>query len=299
MAALAAGQHRVVSRDQLGALGFGRRAIQERLRSRHLHRRHSGVYSVGTADLTRLGHWHAAVLAGGDDAVLSHRDAGAAHAIFVANYGPVNVTVPRKLHDRAGLRFHHRALRDDEVATVDGIPATSVARTIFDLAASEPARRVRNAIDQADMNRTLDLRALEAIAARSARCRGVRAIRAILANLRLGSGVTREELEALFMDFLVEIGAPLPDTNVWMEIAGRQIQADCVWREERVIAELDSWGVHGTRRNFESDRERDRRLVVEGWLPIRVTWRHLHHDRAELAADIHRLLGLPRRRRAS
>ena len=86
---------------------------------------------------------------------------------------------------------------------------------------------------------------------------------------------------------------------MWLQVGEHWIEADCIWRAEKVIVELDSWSVHGTRRKFETDRERDRALHVAGWRPIRVTWRHLHGGRAQLAEDLRQLLGLRRRRRAS
>jgi len=240
----------------------------------------------------------AAVLVGGVGAALSHRDAAAAHALLRADYGPIHVTAPRQLRSRPSLRLHHRCLFPDEITTVDGIPATTVARTIFDLARTEPRRTVERAIHEADVQRTFDLSELQRIVDRSPHARGVRSIRSILVARDLGSVNTKQQLEEAFIAFLEERRLPLPETNVWLRIGDLGIEADCVWREQGVIAELDSWSVHGTRTRFESDRERDRALQVARWRPIRVTWRHLHHGRAELAGDLRDLLG-QRGRRAS
>ena len=239
----------------------------------------------------------AAVLAAGDGAVLSHRDAAAVHALGVASHGPIHVTAPRQMRSGPKLRLHHRGLSPDEVTSVDGIPATTVARTIFDLAATEPRRRVERAIHEAEVQRTLDLDELEAIVSRSPHTRGVRPIRSILAERDFGSVNTKEQLEERFIALLEEEGLPLPETNRWMQIGDVWIEADCVWPDQRLIAELDSWGVHGTRRRFETDRERDRALHVASWRPIRLTWRHVHHGRSALVADLHGLLD-PRGRRA-
>jgi hypothetical protein len=241
----------------------------------------------------------AAVLAGGADAVLSDRHAAGLHALLRADYGPTSVTVPRKLSNRPGLRFHHRCLPPAEITAIDGIPVTTVARTIFDLAGAEPRRTVERAMHEAEVQRTFDLRELERILNRSPRARGVRIIRTILADRSFGALNTKEELEAAFIAFVRAESLPLPETSAWLRIADRWIEADCAWRDEKVIVELDSWQIHGTRRKFESDRERDRALHVAGWRPVRVTWRHLHGGRAALADDLRDLLGLPRRRRAS
>jgi very-short-patch-repair endonuclease len=77
---------------------------------------------------------------------------------------------------------------------------------------------------------------------------------------------------------------------VWLRIGADWIEADCVWRAQKVIAELDSRGVHDTPHAFESDRSRDRRLAARGWHPIRVTWRHIHHEPHELESDLRMLL---------
>jgi very-short-patch-repair endonuclease len=71
---------------------------------------------------------------------------------------------------------------------------------------------------------------------------------------------------------------------------GRWTEADCVWRAQRVIVELDSRRFHGTRQAFDRDRAKDRALVVAGWTGVRVTWHQLHEDAARLAADMRALL---------
>jgi predicted transcriptional regulator of viral defense system len=296
LAALAARQHGVISLSQLVLLGFGRGAVELRLRSGRLHLVHRGVYAVGLRKLTREGTWMAAVLAAGGGAVLSHRDAAAAHALLRADYGPIHITSPRKLHSRPGLRLHHRCLTAEEIVALDGIPTTAVARTILDLAATEPRRAVERAIHEAEVHRVLDLREIAAAVNRSPHAKGVRAVRSVLAERDARAAHTREELEERFIAFLVDERLPLPKTNVRLRVGRGWIEADCAWFEQKVIAELDGWAVHGTRRRFESDRERDRALHVAGWRPIRVTWRQLHDGRPELAADLRELLAIPRRR---
>ena len=241
----------------------------------------------------------AAVLAAGEAAVLSHRDAAAAHALLSADSGPIHITTPRTLTSRPGLRLHHRRLSPDEITSVEGIPTTTVARTIVDLAATEPRRKLERAIHEAEVRRTFDRRDIERVVDRSPGARGVRVVRSILAERDFGSVNTKQQLEESFAAFLWREGLPLPETNRWLRIGDAWIEADCVWPEQRVIVELDGWGVHGTRRRFETDRERDRALHVAGWRPIRVTWRHLHDGRPALAADLRDLLGLRGRRASS
>jgi hypothetical protein len=92
--------------------------------------------------------------------------------------------------------------------------------------------------------------------------------------------------EDRFLAFLARLGLPLPATNVSMRVGGRWIEADCVWHEERLIAELDGHTTHRTRAAFETDRTRDRTLTAAGWRVIRITWRQLHDDPKGLGRDL-------------
>ena len=139
------------------------------------------------------------------------------------------------------------------------------------------------------MLRLADPLSLHHLVARHPGRRGVATLRALLADAALGTTVTRQELEHVFAAFVKEAGLPRPATNVLVE----GYEVDAVWRDARLIVELDGRAVHSTRRAFESDRARDRALTVAGWRVIRVTWRQLHRDRAALAGDLHRLAKAP------
>lgn len=71
---------------------------------------------------------------------------------------------------------------------------------------------------------------------------------------------------------------------------GRFFEVDCLWREQRVIVELDGMQVHGTNLAFEQDRERDRLLIAEGWRVARITWRQFRDDAPSVLADLRRVL---------
>ena len=118
------------------------------------------------------------------------------------------------------------------------------------------------------------------------RRRGSVALRAILGDESIGHGVTREELEAAFNQFIHERGFPRPRINAPLEVGADSFTADFVWPAAWLIVELDGYATHWTRRAFERDRRRDRRLLAADWKTIRVTWRHLHEEREELAADM-------------
>jgi hypothetical protein len=211
----------------------------------------------------------AAVLAAGESAALSHRPAGAHWGLLQTARAAIEVTVPRQRRRRPGIELHVAALPPDEVTVLDGIPITTVPRTIFDLAAVERPSRVESAFNEAEGRRLTDPLSLIDLLQRYPRARGSRTIRAILATEP--EGITREELEHRFREFIDEYDLPRPKFNHHVRVGKHLIEADCVWLEQQLIVELDGYATHGTRRAFESDRARDRVLAVREWRVIRVT----------------------------
>ena len=119
-------------------------------------------------------------------------------------------------------------------------------------------------------------------------------MRSILAAGRLDENPTRSPLEQRFLAFVEAAGLPRPTVNVWMELRPDQwIESDCVWRAQRLIAELDGREDHDTRRAFESDRARDVALQAAGWRVVRITRRALRDEPGQLAADLRELLAGP------
>ena len=121
------------------------------------------------------------------------------------------------------------------------------------------------------------------------RRRGAANLRAVL-GAKTPAGITQTELEELFVEFLDEYELPRPRLNATLPVRGRLLRPDCMWPERRLLGELDGREVHGTDEAFESDRQRDRILLVEGWRSTRITWRQLRDERAEIAADLRCLL---------
>jgi hypothetical protein len=108
---------------------------------------------------------------------------------------------------------------------------------------------------------------------------------------RLGTTVTRSELEERFLGFIEEAGLPRPELNAHMELGdGSWIEVDCLWRPAKLVIELDGYGSHGTRAAFERDRAKDRLLQAIGWRVVRITWRQLHHDPTTVATDLRVLM---------
>jgi len=296
IATLAAAQHGVISLPQLVEIGLSPSGVSGRLQAGRLHRIHRGVYAVGHPRITCRGYWMAAVLAGGVRAALSHQAAGAHHDLR-AWTGRPTITVPGWRASSRAIEIHTTILPADEVTVIDAIPITTVPRTIFDLASVLDRHGLDQVIREAEVRRLSDSLSLPDLLDRYPGRRGVAALRSALAELAVGDGITKGELEARFARFLDAEGLPLPARNAAIHLGDRFIVADCLWRDHRLIVELDGHDVHDRRIQSDDDKERDRELLLLGWHVIRVTWRHLHQGRARLARDLRRILGSSPRQR--
>ena len=293
LAELAHRQHGVVARWQLLRMGLPARAIEHRIATGRLHRVHQGVYAVGHTRLTLRGHFMAAVLSCGPGAALSHRSAARLWNLLPDSRPVIDVTVPRRSgRSRGKVRIHQtRALHPDDVTIADGIPVTSLARTLLDLAATEKPDRVELAIEQAEKLKLIDARAIDEALERSPKHRGRRPLLIALTDVVQTVRGTRRELERAFQRLVREARLPRPEVNV--EVEGYEV--DVVWHQQRVIVELDSREFHLTRSAFESDRERDARLQVARYRVIRITWRRLTNEPDAIVRDLQELLYAPAR----
>jgi hypothetical protein len=182
------------------------------------------------------------------------------------------------------------SLAEDERTIQAGIPVTTVARTLLDLAAVLPLHELNRALEKAEALRLSDPTPLVALAARHRGRRGTANLRRALEQGSVRPMVTKSELERRFLTFAERAGLPRPRTNVWLEIGGEWIEVDCVWPDQRVIIELDSRAYHQTGAAFERDRQRDRRLHAAGWRPIRITDQALRKEPDALVADVRAVL---------
>jgi predicted transcriptional regulator of viral defense system len=291
IARLAERQHGVVSLPQLQFLGLSARAVRDRVAAGRLTRIHRGVYAVGHGRLTKRGHWMAAVLAYGPTARLSHRSAAGLEGIRPDNRAKTDVTLPsRSARPRPGIDVHtSTTLVPADVTAIDGIPCTSLPRTLLDLAEVVDERAIAKAVDQAEVLRKFDLRAVNEVLSRAAGRRGAAVLKRVLAEYE-GPTLTDRELEERFFALCRSAALPKPAVNEWITLdRGIAYKADFLWRAERLIVETDGWGSHGTRQAFENDRRRDRRLSVAGWTVVRFTWRDVEREPGEVVETLARL----------
>lgn len=240
---------------------------------------------MGHRRLTQRGYWLAAVLACGKGALLSHRSASALWGLQRPR-SPIDVTCARGRPGRKGIRLHKARLHPEDVAIRDGVPVTSPARTLFDLAEILDEQRLARAFEEADRLRLLRVRALERVCERGAGRRALRPIRGVLADLHAPTR-TRSPLEDRFLAFCHHHRLPPPSTNVL--VLGHEV--DALWPVARLVVELDSWEFHGHRAAFERDRARDPELLLAGYRIVRVTSRRLDGEATALAREIRGLIG--------
>ena len=261
----------MVSRAQLLEAGLTATMVAKRVGRGQLVPLHRGVYAVGHRSLRSEGFWLAAVLAVGPGAVLSHRDAAALHELRPTNGAKIDVSAPAQRRGTAKVRTHGRRTLDArDTMSVAGIPATTVARTLVDLAEVVSAQALAKALSEAERQGKLDAPAVRAALTRTRGRRGPghAALAAVLAeHAERGSTLTRSELEDRFVALLDAHDLPRPATNA--HVAG--YEADAVWPGARLVVELDGWAYHRGRRAFQDDRAKGNALVAAGWQLLRFT----------------------------
>jgi very-short-patch-repair endonuclease len=257
-AAIAARQHGVVSRRQLVDAGFAARSIAHRVEKGRLIRLHRGVYAVGHRPPSPHARAMAAVLACGPGTVLSHRSAAALWDLIRWDR-PIEVTA-RNARRHQGILVHRsRTLTRADVTRHYGIPVTTPARTLEDLA---------RLLDPASLTRAVN----------DAR------IRNLVSRDHAGAGPTRSVFEDAFLAFVDRHALPRPEVN--QRVAGHEV--DMLWRPQRLVAELDGRAYH--EETFEEDRDRDATLTAAGLRVVRVTWRRLTRQEEREAARFRALL---------
>jgi very-short-patch-repair endonuclease len=261
----------VLSVTQLRELGVERGAVAKAVRAGRLHRVHRGVYAVGHPVLRVEGQRLAAVLACGPGAVLSHRSAASHWDLLATDRVGIDVTAPRSRQGVPGIRLHtSRSLDAQDTTNHAGIPITTVARTLLDLAATTRAEQLERALAQAMHLRLYDQRAIDDVIVRSNGHRGTKVLKQAT---RQEPKLTKGKWEARMLRLVR--GARLPDP-----ICNRPLHApdhgeckpDFYWPAHNLIVETDGWESHGTLAAFRSDRAKDAALTAAGYRVVRFTW---------------------------
>jgi Transcriptional regulator, AbiEi antitoxin/Protein of unknown function (DUF559) len=291
LAEVAARQHGVLSHSQLRRAGLSRSGIGRAAAEGRLHRVFRGAYALGHPGIGERGRLFAATLACGEGTVISHRSTAALMGLLDRGPTVVDLIAPawrgRKID---GIRRHDvRRPQRWETGTFDGIPCTSPARTLVDLAGIVGARTLRSAFERAAARKLLDIEAIEASIGSGGR-RGTRTLRGLLGEWRpvapvIATTRLKSPLEAKVLPLLAKRDLPMPRSNAPVELVEGRIEVDFLWPEKRFVLEADSRAFHATDVAAERDRWRDRELMRVGYASLRIT--HLQAEtEAEAIAEV-------------
>jgi very-short-patch-repair endonuclease len=282
--AVAARQRALITRQQLTALGVGRDAVRRALERGRIHQLHRGVYAtVPPSALPALASEHAAVLACAPRAYLSHHSAAAVWGFRPPAHESIDVTVVgRRPPDRRQIQIHRVAGIDPrDTRTYRGIPITSPARTLIDIACDVSDREFERAFDEAIAGRLMTLGAARAALLSNSQRPGASRMRALV-SLDRTKTMTRSEAEEIFLALVRQAKLPDPEVNARV---GRY-EVDFCWRRERLIVEIDGHAFHSSRAALERDHGRDLELQQLGFIVIRISWRQLRHEPLQVVAWI-------------
>jgi very-short-patch-repair endonuclease len=260
-------QHGVVARGQLMAVGYTRREIEQRLHNGRLHHIFHGVYAVGRRDLTPHGRWMAAVLACGDDAVLSHRSAAQLWGIGYEQQRRIDVSIRRKSKiTRKGIKVRARpSLGAKSVVARFGIPVTSPVQTLIDLATELRILQVERAVNEADKLDLVDPETLRTALDGHVGMPGAKALRTMLD--RHTFRLSDSDLEILFRPLALAAGLPLPLTK--HRVLG--YETDFFFPDHGLVVETDGLRYHRTPAQQARMAKRDQVHTSSGFRVLRFT----------------------------
>lgn len=279
---LAERQHGIVTRRQLLDAGVPPGVIERRVSGGYLRAIHRGIYRIGPIE-SPLAHLMAACLACGGGAVISHRSAAELWRLLPwrRSTATVHVTIRGGRARRPGIRPHRRAGPcHGETTSHDGIPVTTPARTLLDLASMVRPHRLEQAVAEALALNHITEAEIGAIVTRYQGGPGTRRL-----SWALGGGgprLTRSEAEDRFLELVRKARLPSPRTN---GVVARH-EVDFHWPSQELVVEIDGFAFHSSRRAFERDRVRDADLIAAGIRVVRFTWRQLVNQPLAVVAQL-------------
>lgn len=215
----------------------------------------------------------AAVLAA-DPSVASHWTAAWLWDLLARRPGTLHVSCPNSRRAKRPFVTHTADLAAVDRTVRDGIPVTSLPRTILDIAVDSQVKTVGRFIERAEDAKVFDLREMRELLDRVKGHRGVGPVRAALDAYRPERKFTRSGFERRFLEVVREAGLPEPAMNAF--VAGHEL--DAYWEEARFGVELDAYETHGSRLSFEEDRVRTDEFLHAELIVTRVTETRLDRE---------------------
>jgi very-short-patch-repair endonuclease len=285
---------------QLLGLGYAENTVLGWAETARLQRLHQGVYAVGHRRLSWHSHCWAGILGAEPNetdevvwpAVASHGSAAYLWGLYRYAPGTIDVTAPIRRRAKRRFRVHFSSiLAAEDRGERQGIPVTSVPRTLLDLAIRAQPDQLERHLERAEELELLDVAAVESLLGRAGGHRGRGRLGRALAVYRPDPTFTRSRFERLFRRRVKAFGIAAPAMNFNAE----GYELDAYWPDLRFAVELDLFETHGTRAAFERDRLRHEELKLVGIEMIRITRPRLLHEPDAVLANLAALL--ERRRR--
>jgi hypothetical protein len=285
LAGLASRQWGRVHWRQLREAGVSQATISAWVSTGYLHRVLPRVYAVGHIAAGPEADLAAALLFAGPGAMLSHATAAWWWGLLDRQPSFIDISTPKRC-ESPNSRINVHSRRKLERTWHRRLPLTTVAQTLIDFASEAPPGRLKRVLAEADYRRLLDVVALQRLAGRGRPGSG--ALRQALEAHRPDLARTRSELEQRFVELCIRGHIPPPELNV--TVCG--LMVDALWRDQRLIVELDGRAAHGTQAQLARDHERDLRLRAAGFRVLRYSWRQVTRAPALVLADLRRELRL-------
>jgi hypothetical protein len=280
---LAESQEAVLHRRDLRAAGLSDSQVARWLREGHLYRKYPLVYTLGHRKLSMKGELIAALFYAGPGSGLSFTTAAWWAGVLDAEPKRIHVSATHNRESIPEIRVH--APRALELTEHNGLPMTTITRTVLDCASVLAFRDLRKLVAEVEFKRRATVDELTAICTRGHR--GSRALRRALARHQPQLARARSPLEVEFVEFCEGHGITMPLLNE--EVCGFTV--DAVWPQAQLIVELDSRAAHSTPERMEEDRRRDLVLRGAGFDIWRYTRRQLRESEAPVAAEIRARVG--------
>lgn len=272
-----------IARRQLLAIGLSKGRIDTWLRQGRLRRLLPGVYALGHAAGGVEAQLSTALLSAGAGSALSRQTALWWRGLL--NHRPplIHVDAPGAGRSRGSVSVHHPSLVDAELYR--GLPTVRTPTAIALSAARLDYTTLRKLLAQAEFRDQLDLHELSSSLGRG--IPGTRVLRQAIAAHIPQLARTANDFEDDFLFLIERFSLPLPEVNVQVG----PYRPDALWRDHRVIVELDGKDAHTKPGQVARDHDRDLALRAMGYTVIRYTWAQVNFQPSEVASDLRRLLG--------
>jgi hypothetical protein len=284
VARLASPRQGRITTAQLRSLGVGEATIDRWAQAGYLFGRLPGVYAVGSPARTVHSDLWEAVLYAGPGAMLSHGTAAWWRGLIDFRVYPSHVSTPRRKRALPGIAVHGRRTELDRERH-KGMPVTSIAQTMYDLAAQGELKLVRKALANLDYADSLQAPAIRAMCGQGRP--GSASLQWAIDNYEPLFAQTRSPLEDDYIELCESLDIPKPD-RISVRVLG--IPADAVYEDAMVIVELDGFGNHHSRAQIRRDHRNDKTLRDAGWLVLRYTSDQLTEDPEGVRDEIIRKL---------